>query len=83
LSPEEGEKWIVSLIRETRSDAKIDFNKVYPFHITLTTKGIVIMNHPNQSVYQQVIERTKGLYLDSTVMVQSIKTLQSHVSSKE
>lgn len=29
LSPEDGEKWIVSLVRETRSDAKIDFNKVY------------------------------------------------------
>ena len=53
LSPEEGEKWIVSLIRETRSDAKIDFNK-----------GIVNMNHPQQSVYQQVIERTK---VESTV----------------
>jgi len=41
------------------------------------------MNHPNQSVYQQVIERTKGLYLDSTVMVQSIKTLQAHVAARE
>jgi len=40
------------------------------------------MNHPHQSVYQQVIERTKGLYLDSTVMVQSIKTLQTHSASR-
>ena len=37
LSPEEGEKWIVSLIRETRSDAKIDFNKVCYFTTNLTT----------------------------------------------
>jgi hypothetical protein len=29
LSPEDGEKWIVTLIRETRSDAKIDFVKVF------------------------------------------------------
>jgi translation initiation factor 3 subunit E len=61
LSPEEGEKWIVSLIRETRSDAKIDFVKVllYPWCNFSDKKGIVIMNHPQQSVYQQVIERTK------------------------
>jgi len=56
-------------------------------------QGIVIMNHPHQSVYQQVIERTKvsltygisltcqGLYLDTTVMVQSIKTLQTHAAT--
>ncbi|KAJ8101733.1 eIF3 subunit 6 N terminal domain-containing protein [Lipomyces tetrasporus] len=50
LSAEEGEKWIVNLIRDTRVDAKIDFSE-----------GTVIMNHPPQSVYQQVIERTKGL----------------------
>lgn len=50
LSDEEGEKWIVNLIRDTRVDAKIDFSE-----------GTVIMNHPPQSVYQQVIERTKGL----------------------
>ncbi|KAK9461928.1 eIF3 subunit 6 N terminal domain-containing protein [Lipomyces oligophaga] len=50
LSTEEGEKWIVNLIRDTRVDAKIDFSE-----------GTVIMNHPTQSVYQQVIERTKGL----------------------
>lgn len=36
LSPEEGEKWIVSLIRETRSDAKIDFNKVSWFGVGLS-----------------------------------------------
>ena len=33
LSPEEGEKWIVSLIRDNRSDAKIDFNKVTSTYI--------------------------------------------------
>ena len=83
LSPEDGEKWIVSLVRETRSDAKIDFNKVSCLYTVSDRQGIVIMNHPHQSVYQQVIERTKGLYLDSTVMVQSIKTLQAHVASRE
>lgn len=28
LSQEEGEKWIVNLIRDTRVDAKIDFEEV-------------------------------------------------------
>jgi len=50
LTREEGEKWIASLIKETKMDAKID-----------ESQGTVIMNHPNNSVYQQVIEKTKGL----------------------
>ena len=35
LSHDEGEKWIVNLIRETRmgADAKIDLEKVCPFHL--------------------------------------------------
>jgi translation initiation factor 3 subunit E len=28
MSKEEGEKWIVNLVRDTRVDAKIDFEKV-------------------------------------------------------
>ena len=35
LSPSEGEKWIVNLIREARLDAKIDFKEVRPFHTKL------------------------------------------------
>ncbi|KAJ6141259.1 Eukaryotic translation initiation factor 3 subunit E [Penicillium chermesinum] len=35
LSQDEGEKWIVNLIRDTRVDAKIDYKE-----------GTVIMNHP-------------------------------------
>lgn len=30
LTQEEGEKWIVNLIRDTRVDAKIDFEEVCP-----------------------------------------------------
>ena len=40
LSPEEGEKWIVSLIRDNRSDAKIDFNKV-----THISNSVLIAGH--------------------------------------
>ena len=57
LSAEEGEKWIVNLIRDTRVDAKIDYKA-----------GTVLMNHPPQSVYQQVIERTKGGFFRTQVL---------------
>lgn len=57
LSQDEGEKWIVNLIRDTRVDAKIDYQA-----------GTVVMNHPPQSVYQQVIERTKGGFFRTQVM---------------
>ncbi|PPJ57711.1 hypothetical protein CBER1_00187 [Cercospora berteroae] len=57
LGQEEGEKWIVNLIRDTRVDAKIDYKA-----------GTVIMNHPPVSVYQQVIERTKGGFFRTQVL---------------
>ncbi|KAJ2928285.1 hypothetical protein H1R20_g8809, partial [Candolleomyces eurysporus] len=54
LSKEEGEKWIVNLIRETRmgSDAKIDLEK-----------NVIEINRPAQPVYQTIIEKTRGLAL--------------------
>ncbi|KAI9662601.1 MAG: eukaryotic translation initiation factor 3 subunit E [Bathelium mastoideum] len=57
LTQDEGEKWIVNLIRDTRVDAKIDYKE-----------GTVVMNHPPQSVYQQVIERTKGGFFRTQVL---------------
>lgn len=57
LNPDEGEKWIVNLIRETRLDAKID-----------SQDGTVIMNHPPNNVYQQVIEKTKGGFFRTQVL---------------
>ncbi|ORX53681.1 eukaryotic translation initiation factor 3, subunit 6 [Hesseltinella vesiculosa] len=62
LDQEEGEKWIVNLIRDTRVDAKIDFEE-----------NTVVMNTPVTSVYQQVIERTKGLSFRSQVLASAIK----------
>ncbi|OAV93372.1 hypothetical protein PTTG_09345 [Puccinia triticina 1-1 BBBD Race 1] len=47
---EEGEKWIVNLVRDARLDAKIDFKE-----------NTVQMNHPASSVYQTVIERAKRI----------------------
>ncbi|KAF9004664.1 eIF3 subunit 6 N terminal domain-containing protein [Cyathus striatus] len=54
LSRDEGEKWIVNLIRETRmgADAKIDLEK-----------NIIEINRPALPIYQTVIEKTRGLAL--------------------
>ena len=57
LKPDEGEKWIVNLIRETRLDAKID-----------SQDGTVVMNHAPNNVYQQVIEKTKGGFFRTQVL---------------
>ncbi|KAG6900074.1 hypothetical protein C0993_003424 [Termitomyces sp. T159_Od127] len=54
LSHDEGEKWIVNLIRETRmgADAKIDLEK-----------NVIEINRPPLPVYQTIIEKTRGLAL--------------------
>ncbi|KAF8461035.1 eukaryotic translation initiation factor 3 subunit E [Kalaharituber pfeilii] len=57
LTQDEGEKWIVNLIRDTRVDAKIDYKD-----------ETVLMNHPPQSIYQQVIERTRGGFFRTQVL---------------
>ncbi|KAF3919889.1 hypothetical protein ABW21_db0205808 [Orbilia brochopaga] len=61
LTQDDGEKWIVNLIRDTRVDAKIDYKN-----------GTVIMNHPPQSVYQQVIEKTKGGYFRTQMLTAAV-----------
>jgi len=52
LSRDEGEKWIVNLIRETRmgADAKIDLEK-----------NVIEIHRSPLPVYQSVIEKTRGL----------------------
>jgi translation initiation factor 3 subunit E len=61
LNPDDGEKWIVNLIRETRLDAKID-----------SQDGTVVMNHPPNNVYQQVIEKTKGGFFRTQVLTAAV-----------
>ncbi len=62
LTREQGEKWIANLIRDSKMDAKID-----------ESEGTVIMNHPVTSVYQQVIEKTKGLsFRSNQVLTQTL-----------
>ncbi|KZT24640.1 eukaryotic translation initiation factor 3, subunit 6 [Neolentinus lepideus HHB14362 ss-1] len=52
LSRDEGEKWIVNLIRETRmgADARIDLEK-----------NVIEINRHPLPIYQSVIEKTRGL----------------------
>lgn len=59
LSKDEGEKWIVNLIRETRmgADAKIDLEK-----------NIIEIHRPPLPVYQSVIEKTRGLSIRTQAM---------------
>ena len=73
LSRDEGEKWIMNLIRETRmgADAKIDLEKVhssspFSFHrvnMALTPQNVIEIYRLPQPVYQSVIEKTHGLAL--------------------
>lgn len=57
LTADAAEKHIVNYIRDTRLDAKIDYKE-----------GTVVMNHPPSSVYQQVIEKTKGGFFRTQVL---------------
>ncbi|VVT58616.1 uncharacterized protein SAPINGB_P006298 [Magnusiomyces paraingens] len=70
LSPEQGEKWIANLIKDTKMDAKIN-----------ESDGTVIMNHPVTSVYQQVIEKTKGLtFRSNQILAQALNKNESVVA---
>ncbi|KAM0745649.1 eukaryotic translation initiation factor 3 subunit 6 [Meredithblackwellia eburnea MCA 4105] len=62
MSREEGERWIVDLVRDARLDAKIDFKE-----------NTVQMNHSETPVYQSVIERSKGLLFRAQAMASAIE----------
>lgn len=57
LDEEEGEKWIVNLIRNARLDAKID-----------SQSHTVIMGTQAKPVYQDLIERTKDISFRTNVL---------------
>ncbi|KDN51334.1 eukaryotic translation initiation factor 3 subunit E [Tilletiaria anomala UBC 951] len=61
MSKEEGEKWVVNLIRDTRTDAKIDFKE-----------NMVYMNQTPQAMYQNIIEKTRGFVFRTSAMGQAI-----------
>jgi translation initiation factor 3 subunit E len=61
MVPELAERWIVNLIRNARLDAKID-----------SKANHVIMGMQTPSIYQQVIEKTKGLSFRSYVLASNL-----------
>eukprot|EP00934_Nitzschia_sp_Nitz4_P006798 Nitzschia sp. Nitz4//scaffold212_size37733//24646//26299//NITZ4_007737-RA/size37733-snap-gene-0.78-mRNA-1//1//CDS//3329542034//6788//frame0 len=61
MNQEEAERWIVDLIRNADLDAIID-----------TKEGCVVMGGSVQSVYEQVMERTRDLNVRSATMVQTL-----------
>lgn len=62
MTPEDGEKWIVNLIRNARLDAKID-----------SKLGHVVMGTQAVSPYQQLIEKTRALSFRSQLLVMNIE----------
>jgi len=70
MKQDQAEKWIVNLIRNARLDAKID-----------SKFNCVIMGNQYPSVYQQVIEKTKGLSFRSQVLSNSITNLANNPNS--
>jgi len=61
MDQEAAERWIVNLIRNARLDAKID-----------SKANTVIMGAQYPSIYQKVIEKTKGLSFRSYVLANSL-----------
>merc|ERR1719183_1115678 len=61
MDQESAERWIVDLIRNALLDAKID-----------SEEKCVVMGSDNQTVYEQVIERTKDLNIRSANLTQNL-----------
>merc|ERR1712113_1322812 len=64
------EKWIVKMVSDAQLNAKID-----------SQSGHVIMGTQPPDVYQQVIEKTKGLSFRSYVLAQNIEKRTVHASA--
>jgi len=62
MDQEAAERWMVDLIRNALLDAKID-----------SEEGSVIMGTDAQSVYEQVMEKTRDLNVRSASLVQNMK----------
>lgn len=61
MNESEAERWIVDLIRNARLDAKID-----------SKHGHVVMGTQAVSPYQQLIEKTKAMYVRSQVLTMNL-----------
>jgi translation initiation factor 3 subunit E len=68
----EAERWVVDMIRGARLDARID-----------AQRGEVVMGRHAQSVYQTVVERTKGLSFRSATIGNFIAKRMAEVAATE
>ena len=81
MSREEGERWVVDLVRDAKLDAKIDFKEVRsslasrsrPVADAVYSQNTVQMNHSETPVYQSVIERSKGRLFRAQAMASAIE----------
>ena len=64
MNPAEAERWIVDLIRNADLDAKID-----------SKAGCVVMGASQQSIYEQVMDRTRDLVVRSATLTQNLNNL--------
>ncbi len=71
MNQEEAERWIVDLIRNAELDAKID-----------SQEGCVVMGGTVQSVYEQVMERTRDLNVRSATLVQNLNNVMNEAKKE-
>jgi len=71
LSSEEGEKWIVNLVRGSRIDAKIDEEK----------KELVV-GGSETSIWKEVIEKTKGIGWRVGILVGNLEKRANELSAR-
>ena len=64
MNKDEAERWIVDLIRNAELDAKID-----------SDEGCVVMGGSAQSIYEQVMERTRDLNVRSATLTQNLNNV--------
>jgi translation initiation factor 3 subunit E len=64
MNQDEAERWIVDLIRNADLDAKID-----------SEEGCVVMGGSVQSIYEQVMERTRDLNVRSATLAQNLNNV--------
>jgi len=72
MDQEAAERWIVDLIRNALLDAKID-----------AEEGCVVMGADSQSVYEQVMDRTRDLNLRSSALTQNLRSFVSEAKKEK
>ncbi|KAJ1634584.1 eIF3 subunit 6 N terminal domain-containing protein [Pavlovales sp. CCMP2436] len=68
---DDAERWIVHLVRDANLDARID-----------STENHVVLSSTSTSVYQKVIEKTKGVQFRSAVLANTLEQRANEVAAK-